>query len=287
MSHILSYYGINLRQINHYHLTGCCPIHKGDNPNAFHVDLKGNLFNCFTHCGGGSIFDFVMKKERLSFYPAAMKIWHTFCLSHKQPLTHQNAKKCHPLPTIPRLNLQPDHTYLRKRNISPSLARQFQMGYCQGGIMKNRIAIPIINNQKSIVAYCGRAVQDGQTPKYLFPRNFKKSLHLFNIQSIKTALHQPVFIVEGFFDCIHIVRVGLNAIALMGSTISQQQLAMLKATRRYYILMLDGDETGRKASTVIEQKLKRYRIPFRTVHLIDVKEPEELDEDYLKMFTQR
>jgi DNA primase len=81
MEHILGYYGIRLRPVNSHRLCGCCPIHQGDNANAFHVDLKRNLFHCFTHCGGGSIFDFVMKMEQLEFYPAAKKIWDIFYLS--------------------------------------------------------------------------------------------------------------------------------------------------------------------------------------------------------------
>lgn len=227
MAHILSYYGIGLRQINDYRLTGCCPIHKGDNANAFHVDLKRNIFNCFTHCGGGSIFDFVMKKEGLP------------------------------------------------------------LGYCRHGIMKNRIAIPIIDSHNRIVAYCGRAVQDNITPKYLFPKNFKKSHHLFNIQSVTPGGQPPVFVVEGFFDCIHIVKAGLTAIALMGNTVSSQQLTMMKRVARFYTLMLDGDEAGRYATPRIETELNRYHIPFRTIHLIDIKEPEQLDEDYLKMTAHR
>ncbi len=292
MAHILSFYGISLRrQTNDYRLTGCCPIHNGDNPNAFHVDLKRNLFNCFTRCGGGSIFDFVMKMEHLDFYGAAMKIWNSFGITFKQRSgspgipEYPGRKQCQYRPSspIPRLTLQPEHPYLRKRNISPSLARKFQMGFCAWGIMKNRIAIPIIEPLGHTVAYCGRAVQENQKPKYLFPKNFHKSNHLFNIQSIKPGEQQQVFIVEGFFDCINIVRAGLRAIALMGTTISGQQLLILKRTRRSYILMLDGDDAGKKATPQIALKLKQYRIPFRIVYLVGVKEPEQLDEDYLKI----
>ena len=147
--------------------------------------------------------------------------------------------------------------------------------------------IPIIDSRNRILAYCGRAVEDNLTPKYLFPKNFRKSHHLFNIQSVTPGSQQPVFVVEGFFDCIHIVKAGLTAIALMGNTVSSHQLTMMKRAARFYILMLDGDEAGRYATPRIEAELKRYHIPFRTIHLIDVKEPEQLDEDYLKMTAHR
>lgn len=291
MAHLLDFYAIRLKQIQPDHLSGCCPIHQGDNPNAFHVDLEKNLFNCFTHCGGGSIFDFVMKKEKLSFYNAALKIWNIFYPScERQKIKENNAKMKQDLTLMNlRLKLHPDHSYLRKRNISPQLARYFQMGFCQYGIMKNRIAIPVFDIQNRIVAYCGRAVEQDIYPKYLFPKNFNKSCHLFNIQRITphtphTPQHQkPVFIVEGFFDCIHIVKLGFDAVALMGSSISQQQLTLLKEINRFYILMLDGDEAGEKATIKISNKMVQTGLTFKTVYLIEVKEPEFLDYDFLEI----
>lgn len=289
MAHILGYYGISLRQINHDHLVGCCPIHKGDNPNAFHVDLKMNLFNCFSHCGGGSIFDFVMKMEQLDFYPAALKIWNTFCASAKPtPLTtmqKKNTSKNHI--GVPQLKLQTDHPYLRKRLISPSTATYFKMGYCRWGMMKGRIAIPIIE-KNHIVAYCGRAVNDAITPKYLFPKNFKKSNFIFNSQLIgDDDFRQPVFIVEGFFDCIRIVQAGLIAVALMGTSISNQQLRILKRTRRSFILMLDGDDAGGKATPLIENRLRQCRISVRTEMLTGGIQPEHLDSNFLRFVADR
>jgi len=297
MAHLLDFYAIRLKQIETNHLSGCCPIHQGDNPNAFHVDLGKNLFNCFTHCGGGSIFDFVMKKEKLSFYNAALKIWNIFYSScDRQKMKEDNAKMKQELTLMNlRLKLQPDHSYLRKRNISPQLARYFQMGFCQYGIMKNRIAIPVFDIQNRIVAYCGRAVEQDIFPKYIFPKNFNKSCHLFNIQRITphtphtphaphTSRHQkPVFIVEGFFDCINIVKLGFDAVALMGSSISQQQLTLLKEINRFYILMLDGDEAGEKATIKISNKMLQTGLTFKTVYLIEVKEPEFLDYDFLEI----
>ncbi len=34
-------------------LIGPCPVHHGDNPQAFVVDRPKNLWHCFTRCGGG------------------------------------------------------------------------------------------------------------------------------------------------------------------------------------------------------------------------------------------
>jgi DNA primase len=88
--------------------------------------------------------------------------------------------------------------------------------------------------------------------------------------------------VEGFFACIHIAKAGFDAIALMGTTVSPHQLSLMKEARRFYILMMDGDEAGRKATPIIENKLNLFQIPFRTVNLMDGKQPDQLENDYLK-----
>lgn len=295
MVQILGYYGIelnNLNRNNQTHLSGCCPIHNGDNANAFHVDLEKNLFHCFTHCGGGSIFDFVMKKESLSFYQAAKKIWKTFYPHEYQAQKEQKNKAIEAIHF--KLRLDSEHPYLRKRNIDVQLARYFQMGYCQHGMMKGRIAIPIFDYYGKLVAYCGRAVEEEMRPKYLFPKNFNKSHHLFNIQHIQHIQHihakkdcwkkqKPIFLVEGFFDCIHIVKLGFDVLAIMGNSISQHQLELLKKINRFYILMLDGDEAGSRGTTRISEKMRQLNLSFKPVWLIDVKEPEELDYDNLEM----
>jgi DNA primase len=274
MAHILSLYGITLRPSSEDRLAGCCPIHHGDNQNAFHVDLLKNLFHCFTHCGGGSIFDFVMKKENLSFYQAALKIWNAFYASPQHEMPQKQTSL---------IKLQYHHPYLCQRGIDEKIARYYRIGYSHEGLMKNRIAIPIIDKNKKLVAYCGRAIDPHTSPKYLFPRYFNKSRHLFNIQTILPSSPKPVFIVEGFFDCLHLAKLGFDAVALMGNSISQTQIEILKQLDRPYILILDGDDAGRKGMDKAKQLMKREKLACKSVYLVDVIEPESLDYDFLKI----
>ncbi|MCK4765371.1 MAG: toprim domain-containing protein, partial [Candidatus Aminicenantes bacterium] len=233
-------------------------------------------------------FDFVMKKENLSFYPAALKICKIFypkrpqnttTTIQKPPLVKKN--------TAFKLNLQFDHPYLRERNITPQVARFFQLGFCTSGMMKQRIAIPIVDRDKYTVAYCGRTIHHDCYPKYLFPTRFQKSKYLFNLQNLVPHSPNPVFIVEGFFDCIHIHTCGFDSLALMGTTISAVQIDLLKYLDRRYILMLDGDEAGKKAMHIIKAILKRENIANHAVYLIHKKEPELLDRDELELFVDR
>lgn len=271
---VLEHYGTHLKRRNNHQLYGACPIHQGDNPNAFQVNVNKNLFHCFTHCGGGTIFDLVMKIDHLNFYQAALKIWKLFY--EKLEIDNCTIKSF-------KLSLQNNHPYLEKRKINPALANYFQLGFCNYGMMKNRIAIPIIDKNKNIVAYCGRAVDQNYSPKYLFPKNFKKNNHLFNIQNIIPGSSKPLVIVEGFFDCIHLVKMGFNSVALMGSTISINQLKLLKESKRLCVLMMDGDHAGKKATFINSNSLKTSHIPFRSIYLNQSLEPENLDQITIKI----
>jgi DNA primase len=286
MAQILDYYGIELKKKGKLGLYGSCPIHNGDNLNAFHVDLGKNLFHCFSHCGGGSIIDFVMKKEQLSFYKAALKIWQTF---------FGNPKKCLHLPfnsnadSLINIDIEVEvhHPYLIRRGIDEKLASFFQIRYNSHGRMKDRIVIPIMDRYKKQVGYCGRVVHPGILPKYLFNKDFKKSFHLYNIQNIVPQCRMPVFIVEGFFDCIHVAVNGFDCVALMGNSISTYQLKLLKEMERNYILMLDGDDAGIKATPGVIKQMEQNGLSFRVVQLPNHLEPEALGyDDLLGYFRQ-
>jgi DNA primase len=73
-------------------LVGRCPIHKGSNPNQFHVSLAKNNFNCFGDChDGGNVIDFVVmmeggdKSRQEDVRAAAQKIQAWFGLSFERP----------------------------------------------------------------------------------------------------------------------------------------------------------------------------------------------------------
>src|SRR5262245_9972506 len=82
MRDIIAHYKIdNLKRKGKDKLVGPCPIHKGDNQNAFHIDLskgQGGAWHCFTRCSaGGNVIDFVAAMEKCSFRDAAvlLKRW--------------------------------------------------------------------------------------------------------------------------------------------------------------------------------------------------------------------
>ena len=116
------------------------------------------------------------------------------------------------------------------------------------------MVFPIHDERGELVAYAGRTM-DGREPRYLFPPGFPKSQVVFNLhRAVESAARQGgvAIVVEGFFDCLKVHQAGYgNVVALMGASISDRQSELLDTYFRELVVMLDGDDAGRRASRVL------------------------------------
>ena len=283
----------DLRQVNDDQLTGRCPIHKGENSTAFRVSVSKNCWNCFSTCKcGGNTLDFVAKMEDVSIRKAALLIAEWFDIADaysapngdrpkakqrtKKPKSAQQQKE-KPSPqtededtsitenkplSFELKNVGSDHPYLSDRGLSAETIRTFELGFCNKGVMRDRIVIPIHNTAGQLVAYAGRTPgdpPDGEE-KYKLPKGFRKSLEIFNLhRALKEDPDQPLYIVEGFFDCMKLWQSGLRRIVcLMGSSLSDaQEDALIKATHQNskVIILFDEDDAGRAGREAIAARL--------------------------------
>ena len=53
---------------------GPCPLHGGANPTSFSVDPVRQTYYCYTGCGGGNVYSFVMATEGLNFKEAIERL---------------------------------------------------------------------------------------------------------------------------------------------------------------------------------------------------------------------
>jgi DNA primase catalytic core len=175
------------------------------------------------------------------------------------------------------------HPYLAARGISRETAETFGMGHFRGkGMMSGRVVTPIHDEAGRLVAYAGRAF-NGEEPRYLFPGGFRKSQVLFNLHRVTSRERNSlVIVVEGFFDCFKVHQAGFqNVVALMGVTLSGAQQKLLEDHFRSVVLLLDGDEPGRAASSRIGDQL----IHKLFVRIVDVPvglQPDQLSANDIK-----
>jgi DNA primase len=168
------------------------------------------------------------------------------------------------------------HPYLSERGVDRATVDYFGVGYFAGrGLMEERIAIPIRDEKGKLVAYCGRALNNG-VPRYLFPGGFAKSRVLFHYHRAVATESDEVLVVEGFFDCMRLHQAGYcNVVALMGSVLSPAQKELLVRRFGRIRLMLDGDAAGRAASGRIASELRTV-CTVREVFVEPGRQPDQL-----------
>jgi DNA primase len=147
------------------------------------------------------------------------------------------------------LKLDPAHPYLAERGLTAELVAEFGLGYCNRGVMAGRVCIPIHNQHGDLVAYAGRwpseDLPEGEE-RYKLPVKFQKNRVLFNLHRVDDARH--VVLVEGYWSAMRLYALGVPTVALMGSSVSTEQLALLRERDTQCVtLLLDGDGAGRQA----------------------------------------
>jgi len=289
---ILRRYHVPLHRSGRDHYRGICPLHRGEGRDAFHANLSRNLFHCFSCGAGGTVLDFVAAMEGCTLREAAQK------LAGEARLLSPAGPAWPPKPTVTRTNnssvsplgfvlhgIDSTHPYLAARGIETATAHEFGIGFYRGpGFLSGRLVIPIHNAAAELVAYCGRSL-DGTPPRYRFPSGFAKSELLFNLHRVVAAGQDTVVIVEGFFDCFKLHQAGVASVALMGSALYDTQQRTLLDRFRNVILMLDGDEAGRRATATITARL-RPSLSVSAVHLPDSVQPDQLSASQIRQLSQ-
>jgi DNA primase len=281
-------------------LSGVCPLHQGHNPTQFRVSLSKNCWICFGDCNtGGSIVDFVSRKEGIGIRDAALLIQDWFNV-RGDPDPNGPRPNCNYAVSRLRderwsnpplgLSLGPldtQHPYLTERGLAKETIATFGLGYCSRGYLSGWMAIPIHNAGGKLLAYAGRwqgEPPDG-APKYRLPRGFRKSLELFNQHRARAeSSSEPLVVVEGFFGCMRVWQAGhRRVVSLMGSMLSQAQeelVERLAGDTGCVVLMLDGDMAGRKGQAEVRERLSR-RKAVSVVHLPNTQQPDSLNDDAL------
>jgi DNA primase len=279
---VLAHYNLKPKGLkNSTQLSVLCPFHSERSPSC-KIELERRIFHCFGCEAKGNILEFVARMEHSpdDLRAAALKLAGICKIPvaaprnggekppgvavdvRKRPRTGKtraspevaSAASGEPLKVNPPLSfalkLEPDHPYLDERGLSAELVAEFGLGYCSRGSMAGRICIPIHNEQGELVGYAGRwpgedGIPEGED-RYKLPAKFQKSRLLFNLNRVVAGEH--IVLVEGYWSAIRLHALGVPVAGLMGSSISVEQIALLRDRGiRFVTLLLDGDDPGRQA----------------------------------------
>jgi DNA primase len=121
---------------------------------------------------------------------------------------------------------------------------------------RNRLTFPIRSGDGTLIAFGGRQLGPGE-PKYLnSPETalFRKRSTLFCLDRARRSLADTgrVLVVEGYFDCLSLHRVGVeNVVATLGTALTPDHARLLKrrlGPEGLALLCYDADSAGRRAA---------------------------------------
>jgi DNA primase len=121
-------------------------------------------------------------------------------------------------------------------------------------IFRGRVVIPIFDVNGRVIGFGGRAMAKEVLPKYInSPESpaFTKRTVLYGLNRAKkdVAEKDEAIIVEGYFDLISLHCAGVsNAVATLGTSVTEEQIGRLRNYSENITLMLDGDEAGIKSA---------------------------------------
>lgn len=148
---------------------------------------------------------------------------------------------------------------------------------------RGRLMFPIHDAQGRVIAFGGRLLGNGQ-PKYLNSpegRLFQKRNHLFNFHRARATMRKQkeAILFEGFLDAISAWQNGIkNAIATMGTALSEEHAKFIRRNVESVILCYDGDLAGQEAAEKAANLLHEAKTTVKVAQL-----PSGLDpDDYLK-----
>jgi DNA primase len=296
---VLASYGVGLKSVGHHHLRGRCPLptHGSERSReSFSVHTAKNVWACHSAscCEarqgrvGGNVLDLLALLERCSIREAALRLqsgWPAGGGRYEQLASKGSSPSPDPLRPLPFSLPLSWHPYLERRGVHPATAARFGVGYYAGsGFLRGRIVFPIHDSEGHLVAYAGRSI-DGSEPRYLFPPGFRKSQVIFNLhRAFAGAGGGPTgcAVVEGFFDCLRVHQTGYGkVIALMGVSLSEVQERLLVARFRELVLMLDGDEAGRRATQQLAARLWG-KVSLSIVEVPSGRQPDQLSSEEIE-----
>ena len=147
---------------------------------------------------------------------------------------------------------------------------------------RNRLMFPLKDTRGNVVGFSGRLLgTNAKEAKYVnSPETdiYHKRNNLYGVHLTKDAIRKAdnVHVVEGEFDLITPYQHGFeNFVAIKGTSLTDEQLAILRRYASRITLVLDSDEAGIEAMKRSIVPAEKYDLDIQVVVLSGGKDPDE------------
>ena len=143
---------------------------------------------------------------------------------------------------------------------------------------RGRLMFPIQDTRNRVIAFGGRVLDDSK-PKYInSPENivYSKGRHLYGLNVAKKDDLKKIIIVEGYMDAISLHQRGItNAVASLGTAMTEQQGRLLRKSSEQVIIGYDSDGAGQAATMRGLEILQSMGCDLRILQIEGAKDPDE------------
>jgi DNA primase len=147
---------------------------------------------------------------------------------------------------------------------------------------RKRITFPIRDARGRTLGFGARAMGEDQKPKYLnSPEGelYRKSRTLFGVDRARAAMAKRgrAVVVEGYTDVLALHQAGFeDAVAVMGTAITPEQLAQLGGLTDEVVLALDADRAGQAAMLRAQKVAGSRKLRLRVARMPAGEDPADL-----------
>jgi DNA primase len=150
---------------------------------------------------------------------------------------------------------------------------------------RNRITFPIRDQRGRVLGFGARALSADAQPKYLnSPEGelYRKSHTLYGIDRARgpIAKARRAIVVEGYTDVLALHQAGVEeAVAIMGTAITPEQIAMLAGLTDLVVLALDADRAGADAMIRAQKVAGGRGLELRVAAMPEGEDPADMLEE--------
>lgn len=310
-------------------LWGLCPVH-GEKTASFSVSPDRQLYYCFGCHIGGSVIQFIMDVEHMTFPEAVEFLANRAGLAMPEEVNdaamQRDRAKRERLGEACKLAARfymetllgeqgaAGRAYLKKRGITSESVKRFGIGYAPsewealkgylggkgflpeelveaGLLVKNeqsgrtydayrgRVIFPIVAANGRVVGFGARVLNNEEKPKYINTGDtilYNKRNNLYGLNLQKSGKLADLVMVEGYTDVIGLFEAGVtNAVASLGTALTQQQAKLLKRYVNTVYIAYDGDAAGQNATIRGLEILMAEGLSVRVIVFPNEQDPDE------------
>ncbi|HET8813717.1 MAG TPA: DNA primase [Solirubrobacterales bacterium] len=147
---------------------------------------------------------------------------------------------------------------------------------------RERIMFPIRDRRGRVLGFGGRAMRSDQGAKYVNTAEtdfFHKSQILYGVDRAKAAIAKAgrAVVVEGYTDVLALHQAGVEeAVGVMGTAITGEQVAALSGMVEEVVLALDADSAGQEAMLRAQRVAAGRRMRLRVAAMPAGEDPAEM-----------